>query len=147
MRDGCHEKGIDKKRAFGSITLGIFLALVLLISCNLSVSDAMYTLATVEHVPEGGLPLLLEEIRDDREALTEEDIRLLGSIFDMEKLAQYDPSVSDPIKSGFRQDVSKREIFPVLAHKWVDFLESRGAKDDMMSGKGHERTCRYGQDD
>ncbi len=54
---------VDEKRAFGSITLGIFLALVLLISCNLSVSDATYTLATVEHVPEGGLPLLLELMR------------------------------------------------------------------------------------
>ncbi len=69
-------------------------------------------------LPVEALSIPLQQIgrvyRDDREALTEEDIRLLGSIFDMEKLAQYDPSVSDPIKSGFRQDVSKREMFPVL---------------------------------
>ncbi len=77
--------------------------------------------------PVEALSIPLQQIgrvyRDDREALTDEDLQVLGSIFDMEKLAQYDPSVSDPIKSGFRQDVSKREVFPVLINVWFDFLK------------------------
>ncbi|MEE3378531.1 MAG: hypothetical protein VZR35_08650, partial [Lachnospiraceae bacterium] len=56
-------KKLSGKRVVLSGLGGIFLALVLLISYNLKIDESALILATVDHVPEGGLPLLLEHAR------------------------------------------------------------------------------------
>ena len=56
-------KKLSGKRVVLSGLAGIFLALVLLISYNLKIDESALILATVDHVPEGGLPVFLEHAR------------------------------------------------------------------------------------
>jgi hypothetical protein len=106
----------------GKEALLLLLSIVLLFSWR----GALKQLNIASGSPAEALSIPLQQIgrvyRDDREALTDEDLELLAGVFDMEKLAGYDPSVSDPIKSGFRQDVSGRELLPGLVKIWTGFL-------------------------
>ncbi len=76
--------------------------------------------------PMEALSIPLQQIarvyRDDRDALSIEDTDMLAGVFDMDKIAGYDPSVSDPVKSGLRPGISLREAAPVLGKIWLRFL-------------------------